>query len=340
MKNSKNICLNCDAQLTEDLKYCPECGQEATFKDLSLKYLLAGALESFFNFDTKFFRTIRDVWIPNRIIKFFIQGKRKVYMHPMRFLFICLVIFFTLLSFSLRNIDVEGAIDVDAMVVTNDLYHAFERYNDSLGIIKDSADVDSIRKHVFVNYRDLEQDTFFNGTFMGLNFDSLGLITSDVYHMEPDSLWEKYNITSRKEKLIINQIKRVTLDPNQSIRFGIANMLWGFIIITILMAFLMKLLYIRHDVFYVEHLLHVNIFHCQIFLIFSILFGLNFIIDIPGELGMLGFIPIILLIYSLKDYFKQNIFITIIKVFLFGFGYFMVLTFIATMIALLSVAVY
>ncbi|NNE26284.1 MAG: DUF3667 domain-containing protein [Saprospiraceae bacterium] len=340
MKNSKNICLNCNAQLDNQHAYCPACGQEAKFKDLSLKYILANALESFFNFDTRFFRTIRDVWIPNRIIKQFIEGKRTKYMHPMRFLFICLVLFFTLLSFSLRNFDMESNTDIESMVLTNDLYHAFESYNDSVGIIQDQADIDSIRKHVFVNYKDLEKDTFFNGTILGTNFDSLGLITSDVYHMEPDSLWAKYNITSRTEKLLIKQIKRVTLDPNQSVRFGIANMLWGFIIITILMALQMKLLYIRHDVYYVEHLMQVNIFHCQVFLIFSILFGINFIVDVPGQLFQLGLVPLLLLIYSLKDYFKQNIFKTILKVIIFGIVYFILLTIIAVWIALLSLAVY
>ena len=55
----KNICSNCHYSPVDYL-YCPNCGQKKlNEKDLRLRVLIGDVMESIFNFDNAFFRTLK-----------------------------------------------------------------------------------------------------------------------------------------------------------------------------------------------------------------------------------------------------------------------------------------
>ncbi len=71
-------CENCGAQLTGN--YCAQCGQAAVDYRRSFRHVVADVLESFLNWDSKFFTTIALLILkPWRLTNEFLAGKRVRY---------------------------------------------------------------------------------------------------------------------------------------------------------------------------------------------------------------------------------------------------------------------
>lgn len=337
MKNRKNICLNCEYSLNGDEKYCPNCGQNAEFQDLSLKHLFMSFLDNFLNFDAKLFKTFRDIWIPNKLTRSFIAGKRNIYVHPFRFMFICLVIYFGLISISMKDLELFKEAEPSAKLARHELHDKFLMYRDSLEDETNYAVFDSLDKNIFKDEWGLLRDTFFNGQIMGVDFSKLGIPPEDAYGMNRDSLFKKYQISGRMDRFVVSQVIRVMEKPDQSIRFLIANMLWGIILLTFLLAAVLYLLYVRHNTYYVESVLHMTHYHVTFLVIMSFAMLLELFWETKGYLFIASFIiPVIYLFCNLKMYYNQGIIKTFIKVSIFHAVYFMCLMMVMAMTAIIS----
>ena len=337
MKDKKNICLNCGQKLEQDDKYCVKCGKKSDFQNLNLNYLFKSFFDSFLNFDIRFFKSLKDSWIPNRLVNSFLSGKRSVYIHPFRYMFISLVIFFGLISISLRNFEPIPDDSMEVQMAKYDVYKRFLLISDSLKTEENAFIYDTITQNIFKNEIKFQNDTFINDTLLGVDFSALGMSTEDVFRLDNETLFKKYDVQSWKNKFIINQSKRIANSPNASIRFVIANMSWGFILLTLLLAAVLKLLYIRHDTYYAEHLLQMTHFHINLFLSFSLLLFIRFFIKVPTELFIVGsIIPVIYLFISLKLYFNQGLLMTFSKFVLWNMAYFAILLMIILLIGALS----
>src|SRR6266446_7312588 len=76
-------CENCGAQLSG--KYCAQCGQPAIDYRRSFRHVIVDVLDSFLNWDSKFFATIGLLIAkPWRLTNEFLAGKRVRYVHPLR----------------------------------------------------------------------------------------------------------------------------------------------------------------------------------------------------------------------------------------------------------------
>ena len=76
-------CENCGAQLTG--RYCAQCGQAAIDYRRSFRHVIVDVLDSFLNWDSKFFATIGLlIGKPWRLTNEFLAGKRICYVHPLR----------------------------------------------------------------------------------------------------------------------------------------------------------------------------------------------------------------------------------------------------------------
>ncbi|MBT8191390.1 MAG: DUF3667 domain-containing protein [Saprospiraceae bacterium] len=337
MKNKKNICLNCEYSLEGEEKFCPECGHNAKFQDLSLKHLFLSFMDNFLNFDAKLFKTFRDVWIPNKITKAFIAGKRKKYVHPFRFMFILLIIFFGLISLSMRETTLIETTDPAVKLARHELYEKFLDYRDSIKNSSDTILLDSINSHVFDHEQFTLKDTFLAGDVMGIDFRKLGISSEDAYGLSRDSLYQKYNITTRKDKLVVNQMIRVMKDPDQSVRFLIANMLWGIVLLTIILAGILYLLYIRHENYFVESVMHMIHYHVLFLIIMSLFLIVNLFWKINSNFFLLAFlIPLVYLFCNLKMYYDQSILKTLVKLVLLKGIYFISLMIVLAVISIIS----
>jgi hypothetical protein len=91
-------CQNCDTPLTGP--YCSACGQRDLELHCSLGHLAEEALESFFHFDAKWFRGLRDLLFrPGFLSVEFNAGRRARQVPPLRFYLFTSFVFFVIAAF-------------------------------------------------------------------------------------------------------------------------------------------------------------------------------------------------------------------------------------------------
>lgn len=90
MENQR-ICLNCNYSVFD--KYCPNCGQRVNVPKLTFKEIFLDFLNSVFNLDSPFIKTTVGLFVkPQIVVLGYIDGKRKAYYSPIRYLVVCLFI--------------------------------------------------------------------------------------------------------------------------------------------------------------------------------------------------------------------------------------------------------
>ena len=90
-------CENCESPLSGE--YCSVCGQHAIDYRRSLWRVGIDALDSFFNWDTKFLQTITVLLTrPGKLTNDFNAGRRVRYVHPLRLYLLASIAFFLLLN--------------------------------------------------------------------------------------------------------------------------------------------------------------------------------------------------------------------------------------------------
>jgi hypothetical protein len=103
-------CKNCGHSISEEQKFCPECGQKNRDK-LTFKDLMGELASAFLSWDSKFFRTIVPlITKPGHVSKEYLGGKRKSFVAPMRmYLFFSFIFFFTLSVLNSTDIQIATA---------------------------------------------------------------------------------------------------------------------------------------------------------------------------------------------------------------------------------------
>lgn len=90
-------CENCGAELVG--AYCANCGQHAIDYRRSLLRVLIDAADSFFNWDTKFLKSLGVLLIrPWRLTNDFNSGRRVRYVHPLRLYLLASIAFFLIVK--------------------------------------------------------------------------------------------------------------------------------------------------------------------------------------------------------------------------------------------------
>ncbi len=82
-------CLNCGEIISSN--FCANCGQKAKVGRLTFHEIIAEFLSSVFNIDAPFPKTLSKMFHkPHLIIREFIEGKRKSYYSPIKYMVLCL----------------------------------------------------------------------------------------------------------------------------------------------------------------------------------------------------------------------------------------------------------
>src|SRR6476469_594211 len=99
-------CENCGAPLTGH--YCGQCGQAAVDYRRSFRYVIADVLDSFLNWDSKFFTTIALLIVkPWRLTNEFLAGKRVRYVNPLRLYLLASILFFFAVNYGAKGIRID-----------------------------------------------------------------------------------------------------------------------------------------------------------------------------------------------------------------------------------------
>jgi Protein of unknown function (DUF3667) len=100
-------CENCGAQLIGP--YCAQCGQPAIDYRRSFRHIIVDVLDSFLNWDSKFFATIGLVIArPWQLTNEFIAGKRVRYLHPLRLYLLASILFFFAVTFWAKSVHLHA----------------------------------------------------------------------------------------------------------------------------------------------------------------------------------------------------------------------------------------
>lgn len=114
-------CLNCSTPLDVEDKYCHQCGQLNSKKQLALQDFFGEFFSNMFSYDSRIWRTIKHLLFkPGYVSRQFISGKRLSYTNPFRFfLSVCIVFFLMIQLESFVNIFTEDQIEKAVADVKN-----------------------------------------------------------------------------------------------------------------------------------------------------------------------------------------------------------------------------
>lgn len=113
-------CKNCNTELFSSAEYCHHCGAEIIEQRITFKRLVNEAFSESFGWDASFLKTTKALLVePQQVVLSYINGIRKKYMNPFRYMLICLTISLIVLNLFLNQF-MEGMYEVSSS--TNSLF--------------------------------------------------------------------------------------------------------------------------------------------------------------------------------------------------------------------------
>ena len=325
-------CENCGALLTG--RWCSQCGQAAIDYRRSFRHVIVDVLDSFLNWDSKFFATI--VWLiirPWHLTNEFLAGRRVRYLHPLRLYLLASILFFFVVNYWAKSLHVDPSqlsakdraeIEADISTDKDVPPEARAKIEKALQLKSPTPapapqDAVSPVASAVEEPKKKESETKNQG-----DFGPLLQTGSD----EPSNSLGKWLMNRAKEKMGEHGTKMGLF-----IATLFNNLPYMMLACIPLFAFVLKILYIRRRVFYVDHLvyaLHIHTFaYVTIMLIVLNTIGLKR--SIPGTFA--GWIIAALWIafaaqifLSIRRVYRQGWFFNVFKFFLGGFAYLIVLT--------------
>jgi hypothetical protein len=329
-------CENCGAPLTGH--YCAQCGQAAIDYRRSFRHVIADVLDSFLNWDSKFFATIALlIFKPWRLTNEFLAGKRVRYVNPLRLYLLASILFFFAVNYGARGLHVEpgklGSKDraeLEADLKKGDLPPAAREKLEAL-LQESSPPPDSSPST--------------NAPSPAPNPPSPPPASST------EKQTKKYGKIGERPFVAFDQAKSTTpferwIEARAKEKMGEHGTKMGLFIATLfsnlpymmlccipLFAFVLKILYVRRHIFYIDHLiyaLHIHTFaYTGVMLIVLATIGLNRVIPGPitgWTIALLWIAFVVQIFLSIRRVYRQGWFISTLKFFAGGLVYLMVLS--------------
>lgn len=302
-------CLNCGTALTG--KYCSNCGQRDLPARQDLGDLLINFISSFYSFESKFFKTFQYLLFrPGKIVAEYNAGKRESFYHPARMYVFLSFVFFLLLSIFASTDDLN---------LDND-----ENFNSKDSVKADSiiASVDSImltetgagikNNDLKFNYKPVIEGT---NTPEATTVEEYDSIQNTLPEAERDNFFVRYFERKGREIEARGKDKEKEM-TKKFIDDAISNIPRMLFFLMPIFALLLKLLYVRRDYFYSEHLVFTVIYYDFIYLVASLIILVN---QVEWLSWMQYFLYAWIFIYlykSMRHVYKQRRAKTVIKYFL------------------------
>jgi len=321
-------CENCGAELQGH--WCAQCGQPAIDYRRSFRHVIADLLDEFLNWDSKFFATIALLILkPWRLTNEFLAGKRVRYANPLRLYLLASILFFFAVNYGAKGIHFDPS-KLDS---------------------KDRAELEADLKNTDLppEARDRLQ-ALLQETSPSPAPSPVTNPSSPSPSVQPDQQKKEYGKIGERPFVVFDEAKSTTpfehwIEARAKEKMGEHGTKMGLFISTLfsnlpymmlccipLFAFVLKVLYVRRHIFYIDHLiyaLHIHtFFYTAVMLIVLATIGLNRFA--PGPIAgwmiallWIGFVTQIFL--SIRFVYRQGWFISIFKFLFGGFAYFIVL---------------
>jgi hypothetical protein len=322
-------CENCGAELQGH--WCAQCGQPAIEYRRSFRHVLADLLNEFLNWDSKFFATIALLILkPWRLTNEFLVGKRVRYANPLRLYLLASILFFFAVNYGAKKIHVDPSkldskdrTELEADLKNTDLPP--EARDKLQALLKESSP--SPAPSPATSAPSLSPSAQPDQQKKDGKIDERPFVSFD--NAKSTTPFERWAEARAKEKMGEHGTKMGLF-----ISTLFSNLPYMMLCCIPLFALVLKVLYVRRHIFYIDHLiyaLHIHTFlYAGVMLIVLATIGLNRVA--PGPIAgwviallWIGFVTQIFL--SIRYVYRQGWFISIFKFLFGGFVYLMVLVF-------------
>jgi hypothetical protein len=324
-------CENCGTPLTGH--WCAKCGQPAIDYRRSFRYIVLDLLDEFLNWDSKFFRSLGLLLVrPWKLTNEFLAGHRVRYVHPLRLYLLASILFFFAVNYWAKSIHLqpgkltsenraEIAAALNKQNLTPDQRAKVER---ALNMANMSPEVAAImaakRKNTTPEETATPQAT-------ATSKETATPLIDFSPAKNPSTPFEKWIETHAKEK-----IGEHGTNLQLFVKTLISNLPYMMLCCIPLFALVLKLLYVRRKVFYIDHLiyaLHIHSFaYLATILIILATIGLNHVAsgaDVGWIIALLWIAFAAQIFLSIRRVYRQGWFISVFKFFFGGFAYLIVL---------------
>src|SRR6266852_9504781 len=326
-------CENCGAQLTG--RYCAQCGQAAVDYRRSFRHVIVDVLDSFLNWDSKFFATIGLLIVkPWRLTNEFLAGHRVRYAHPLRLYLLASILFFFAVNYGARGLHLEPGklgpkdrAELEADLKKGDLPPAAREELETLLREPPSPPAPSplTTTPSPPPAPRTDKQTQESGKIV------TGPTNRRIVAFDPGTKsstpFERWLEAKAKDKMGERGTKMGLF-----ISTLFSNLPYMMLCCIPLFAFVLKVLYLRRHTFYIDHLiyaLHIHtFFYVGIMLIVLATIGLNRAVSgaVAGWCIALLWIAFVMQIFlSIRRVYRQGWFISTLKFFTGGFIYLIVL---------------
>src|ERR1700693_2378371 len=338
-------CQNCGAELSGP--HCAQCGQAAIDYRRSFRHVIVDVLDSFLNWDSKFFATIGLLLVkPWQLTNEFLAGKRVRYLNPLRLYLLASILFFFAINYGAKGLRLEPgkiseknrtAIAAAVAEKRDEIEAELEKENLSADERKKAQDaLDYLTKPSPAATAAAEEQPSPSPTATGSpgepkqrKYGAVGDRPFFVFDENEKSAtpFERWLEAGAKEKMGEHGTKMGLF-----ITTLFSNLPYMMLCCIPLFALVLKVLYIRRRIFYIDHMiyaLHIHTFlYSGIMLIVLATMGLNR--TIPGTfagwvIALLWITFVAQIFLSIRYVYRQGWFLSTFKFFTGGFVYLIVL---------------
>ena len=327
-ENPPTRCENCGAELQGH--WCAQCGQPAIDYRRSFRHVIADLLDEFLNWDSKFFATIALlIFKPWRLTNEFLAGKRVRYANPLRLYLLASILFFFAVNFGAKGIHFDAS---------------------KLGS-KDRAELEADLKNTDLPPEAREKlQALLQESSPSPTPSPVTSASSPPPSAETEQQKKQYGKIGERPFVAFDDAKSTTpferwIEARAKEKMGEHGTKMGLFISTLfsnlpymmlccipLFALVLKVLYLRRHIFYIDHLiyaLHIHtFFYTAVMLIVLATIGLNRFASGPIAGWMIAFLWIgfvTQIFLSIRYVYRQGWFISIFKFLFGGFVYLIVL---------------
>jgi hypothetical protein len=320
-------CENCGAPLHGH--WCGRCGQPAIDYRRSFRYVIVDLLDEFLNWDSKFFRTIGLLLVrPWKLTNAFLAGHRVRYVHPLRLYLLASILFFFAVNYWAKSIHLQpGKLTSENRA---EIAAALDKQNltpDQRAKVERALNMANMSPEVAAIMAAKRKDTTQEETATATSKEAATPLVDFSPAKNPSTPFEKWIETHAKEK-----IGEHGTNLQLFVKTLISNLPYMMLCCIPLFALVLKLLYVRRKVFYIDHLiyaLHIHSFaYLATILIILATIGLNRVAsgaDIGWIIALLWIAFAAQIFVSIRRVYRQGWFISVFKFFFGGFLYLIVL---------------
>ncbi len=371
-KYRSNECLNCKHPLDLSDRFCPYCSQLNSTKQLSLGDFFGEFINSIVSYDSRLRFTIKDLLFkPGVITRNFVNGQRLKYANPFRFFLSVSIIYFIISSVVSTYITDERDEFNSSLTAVDGIFSnakfqgdktdeileehfdfengdkpSFKQITDTINKYQDQIKTkDTLKKEPtnYISSKELDTMSWGDKTFKKLDAYFTFYDETEITDAKTalDSLGHANTKTNRWLYNKNKSLEKIKGDPYGFYSYMVTKIPFFLFFFTPIFALFFWLFYAYRKISYVEHVIF--IFHIFSFIFLAMLIALipDTIIGRQIFIGILfGLVGPFYFYKALRNFYKENRFLTIIKFILLNIVFLLGATTVAAIFFLLTWAVY